>query len=468
MIENKELSFQEENDEILSKVLENIFFKAFRSPRGEREKDYSKYLGVELYVTPECNKYCSYCYLCKNKDELYPKELRDETTILNNLNILLKYFIEQNFMLTNLDIFSGEIWDRDFGIMILETILENVKKGLSVRRIMIPSNFNWFSNECYREKIVKIRNLFLEYDVVLMFSCSDDGYYLDAIERPLINKDNTEEKTLEYYDKLFKFCKEMNYGFHPMVASTSIKHWKENFTWWMENLNKYGLGQLNHIMFLEVRNDNWTEENIIDYIDYLKYVFDYYIKNVFDNDLNTVCDFMTNGITTKKLNQHYNPFKIIQNQYLMGCSIQRMLCIRLGDLGIAPCHRTSYDELMIGKFKVENNKIVGVSAKNIQIMNQIWLNNLLGSPKCNTCLYGPYCHKGCYGAQFESTGDMFFACESVCSMQQARMIFNYYMILHYKLYEINSKCNEYKIWIENTIKETEEFKKWSKIIQSKL
>jgi len=36
--------------------------------------------------------------------------------------------------------------------------------------------------------------------------------------------------------------------------------------------------------------------------------------------------------------------------------------VRAGDLSIIPCHRTSYQKFIYGKYKTENNKIIGIEA----------------------------------------------------------------------------------------------------------
>ena len=63
------------------------------------------------------------------------------------------------------------------------------------------------------------------------------------------------------------------------------------------------------------------------------------------------------------------PHLLSRNAFYPGCTINRALIVRMGDLAIVPCHRTSYDQFLLGYFNVENEKIVGVTAKNIQLMN---------------------------------------------------------------------------------------------------
>lgn len=97
-------------------------------------------------------------------------------------------------------------------------------------------------------------------------------------------------------------------------------------------------------------------------------------------------------------------------------------------------------------------------------MNQMWYNNLLGSAKCSTCLYSNYCSHGCFGAQFESTGDLFYPCETVCNMYKARVIFLYHKYKKLGMFDEYHFNREDKILsLIHSIEETEEYKKWTEV-----
>lgn len=86
-----------------------------------REKEFDVFGGrpltLEFFITPQCNQHCDYCYLVKNGNKLYPKEIRDNKTILNNLKAYLDYLIEVKHITTipRIDLFSGEIWGWPLG-----------------------------------------------------------------------------------------------------------------------------------------------------------------------------------------------------------------------------------------------------------------------------------------------------------------------------------------------------------------
>jgi radical SAM protein with 4Fe4S-binding SPASM domain len=76
--------------------------------------------------------------------------------------------------------------------------------------------------------------------------------------------------------------------------------------------------------------------------------------------------------------------------------------VRLGDLSIVPCHRLSYDELLLGKFIIEDNKIIDVVGYNPELFLYIrTFNPQLNHLKCDTCAYQNLCIKGCLGMEYE-------------------------------------------------------------------
>ena len=101
-----------------------------------------------------------------------------------------------------------------------------------------------------------------------------------------------------------------------------------------------------------------------------------------------------------------------------------MLTVRLGDLAIPPCHRTAYDELLYGRFQVEENKIVGIQEHNPQMASRIlFQDSILCSPGCDCCPYNYFCLRGCYGSQRETEKDPFMPIESVCRLFRGKIDF---------------------------------------------
>ena len=94
MLEQNKIDFQQEQNQLLKTVLDLRYFQ----PWKEEDNQYSlrNDANLEIFITPSCNQHCEYCYLVKY-DGLYPKEINNKDTILNNLKILYDYIIEQKY-----------------------------------------------------------------------------------------------------------------------------------------------------------------------------------------------------------------------------------------------------------------------------------------------------------------------------------------------------------------------------------
>ena len=95
--------------------------------------------------------------------------------------------------------------------------------------------------------------------------------------------------------------------------------------------------------------------------------------------------------------------------------------LRLGDLTITPCHRTSYDYLNVGKFITNEKEIIDIEPLNVPVYLSINSANVVNFPKCQDCLIKTMCSGGCLGSQLESTGALFTPIESVCLLEHGKI-----------------------------------------------
>ena len=123
--------FKTENDQLLINTVNTGFLDYWRAGNKLIRQD----IGIELYITPECNQNCSYCYLCAHGDELYPKQIRNHEQILKNYKMFLNYCVENKLKPAHFDLFSGEIWQTQFGIDILEILYD----CLSSQKDFVPA-----------------------------------------------------------------------------------------------------------------------------------------------------------------------------------------------------------------------------------------------------------------------------------------------------------------------------------------
>lgn len=412
---NNEL-FKREEDKLLKFILNERFFQPFRNPSSSL----SRSSRIELYITNQCNQHCEYCYLYNNS-KIYPPEGNNPENICKNLRILLEYFLINNFCISGFSLFSGEIYHTQFGRDFLSIILNYIRRGLNVREITIPTNGSFILNDESLFPILDFINKYEEHGVSLIFSLSIDGKIIDEINRP--KNDTSFLFSDEYYEKIFNFARTTGSKFHPMVAAVSIEKWKENFEWWKEQTKRYGFEENAHslTMLLEVRNNDWTDEKIQKYCDFLEYLVDDFYTNVLLKDKDMLYHYFLGDGQADFEGYGYIPWILAKNSRHVSCSICQELCIRLGDLAICPCHRTAYNKNLYGNFVVKNNEIVDIEANNPALAGRILLgNNVACSPKCDTCEYGDFCIQGCLGSQLEQHKDLLIPIENLCKFFKAK------------------------------------------------
>lgn len=424
--------YQKEQDELLTTILEQRYFLPWQNIEaldgGQRLQEDS---NIEIYLTAACNQKCEYCYLHKHP-EIYPRDKMDPSLLLHNLSIFYDWLINNNYHIKRLDFFSGDIWQTQFGLDVLQLTYDYTLKGLQYDDILIASNCSFIDDPIHTQRIQKYINLFSMAGKRLAFSISIDGKIIDNFDRP--RKNSTNVYTDKFYELLFSFAKHNNYGFHPMVSSHNIHLWQKNLNWWKEMTDKYQMRFDTSVMMLEVRNDEWTDETIKLYCEFIQTLAEDFLIHECHNDIkmfgNITGDIRIEPLdNTLPLLQGYYPWCFGEIDTFIGCTISNQFAVRIGDLAICPCHRTAYDKYLYGHFKVEDDKIVGITARNPQMAIQILMGNIMTAwPKCDTCLYNSVCMHGCLGSQLEAMRDPFVPIPSVCKLFKAKYstIINWY------------------------------------------
>lgn len=413
------MTFEQENEQLLYDILNENFYEGFRDSSKKR---YSGNL-LELNITAACNQKCEYCYLTKYGKEIYPVEIRNEEKIIENMKILIAYYLKEKMHPGKLDIFSGEIWGTQFGNAVLAEILEGIKRGWGIDYIMIPSNMSFIMEEDKFNNVKQFIEKFKESGCRLVFSASVDGLLLDEEQRSLKDEEKNRFRSVDFYEKLFTWCKEMKFAFHPMVAAHGIENWVENYQWWQHMFSKYHLDPFEYGMYLEVRNDEWTIEKIDSYLDFLNSMIEHDFHKLLGSELGT---FVKEAVFCgKQPKKGYFPYVLLDSGNTYNCTINTSLIVRLGDLAIGPCHRTHYEKFLYGRYRVENGVITGLDANNVQLANVILNGTSKNIMQCEKCPISYNCMRGCLGAQYEATGEILQPCSSVCQLLKARLIFLY-------------------------------------------
>ena len=273
--------------------------------------------------------------------------------ILNNVKLFLDYVYNQrkNF-LYGIELFAGDLFYDNiyFDIIdILESFLKPIKKDypeLFDREILImmPNNLNWVYHN--PEKVEKFREYFYrfkkEYNTILSASWSTDGYYAM----------NTREKKIlpeSYFDTIFSFCKEFECGYHPMIAAENVHTWVQNYDWWIKKYEQFNLTEAGDFQpfMLMVRNNNWTDENINDYLVY----------GINPDDLKDIYSMLSYGID-RFYSEYKNGKNIIIQAHPMRDNIAFVKPESLDGIEVFNLHPNHNSRVgLAAKFARENNMI---------------------------------------------------------------------------------------------------------------
>jgi hypothetical protein len=157
-----------------------------------------------------------------------------------------------------------------------------------------------------------------------------------------------------------------------MVSAFKIEKWIDNYKWLMEQLEKYNILDpfaSNYPMLLEVRDDNWDNDSIKYYLDFLNYLIMDRLQmcnnSIEELTYHLFCGDGKNNTLQKPKN--YDPIELYfkdRNEDNSSCDFSDVFCITLNNLKFVPCHRLSYSHLAGGQFVIDDNKITKIKAIN--------------------------------------------------------------------------------------------------------
>lgn len=423
---------QEENDVLFNQIMERLFFSYFRAGR-----DSYTFKRIELFLRSACPSNCYYCYLAKYGKELYPPEKQTNENILNNLQKVLDWYIENHFT-CSFELFSGECIIDGLMFKVWDTFYDTFSKvDLEYRpkRILIPENCDFCEYPELIDKVQSYINKLAKIGIEINISASVDGKYLDD--------NRTRVRSKDFYPNLFAFLTENDFACHPMVSAHGIEKWIENYKWWQSDEVPYKIGH--RLAMLEVRNDDWTDESLQGYSDFISYIVKHEFEENYKGDLESFTKraFGVDNAPYENYDNiklHYAPTSNIGG---LGCTVQTNFFIRLGDLAVVQCHRTSYEKFVNGYLHVgEDGKIDGLKAKNLAYMVACTSFNRNIAPKCANCVIKNSCGGPCLGANYEACGESFITPESVCKMHKAHL---FTLLMLYEEMGVLDKAKELNI-----------------------
>lgn len=400
-----------ENDILVRGILDRTFFKAWRK-ENINDPIYQNHASLEMQISSRCDQRCSYCYYTKFREEIFPESLMDSKKIYNNAKILLNWLFENEFY-PKIEPFSGEIFSQNIGFDVADLILDYQIRANPFHKgmILIPTNFSFIGNPKRLARVTKFLQRAKDNDVDLRLSASIDGKIMDEYNRPFRSGKIRDDS---YYNDVFSFAKEWGIAFHPMVYSNRIEHWIENFDWFQEMFSKHGI-RWSSIYLLEVRNQEWTRQQIQDYYKFMRYVVRFIYKISGIEDPRSFMEFVYN---MKIMNVFSNFFKIGRGS---GCSVQSTIQMRLADLTHNICHRASYKTNQMWRFKVDNEKISGIEAINPGLFVAWSSVDEDNFPYCELCAIKYICTGQCWGSMFETNQSLFTPVPTVCLLEHSKI-----------------------------------------------
>jgi radical SAM protein with 4Fe4S-binding SPASM domain len=386
---------------LLDTLLEETFYKSWR---GEISNN-NYWPSIEFIVNGKCDQHCKYCYIANYGDKLFPEGSQNDQMILDNTSMIMRW-LKKNSFRPRIDLFSAEIFSQEIGFQVLELISDLGWEGMAVG---IPSNFNFLFRGDDTQRVLDINDKAIKRGQSLLLSSSVDGKFMED-NRPLASGKLRDDA---FYDKLFSIWKILHHGFHPMVYSEGIERWKDNFLWYQSNFDKYGIPYHN-LYLLEVRNKEWTKDQSLQLGFFVEFLVKWLVEKTKSDD-----EFLRSIFSNGAFNLLSSP--CLYNSRGMTCSVQTTEMVRLGDLSIWPCHRTMYPALKLAQMEVVDEEIVRIKEVNYPLYLATKYGDRLNFPYCVACDIKELCTGGCYGSQFEITGDLFTPIPTMCMMEHAKV-----------------------------------------------
>lgn len=466
------MNYQQNENELLNQYLDKVIFREEYTfdfilqnedvYKEQKDDCANRIQAIELIVRPECNQKCEYCYVARYGKDLYPfSERLSNEEILHNIDLILDYvFNTRNLYINHWEFFAGDLFYDELFFDICDLYIKYLSEKQQIYPsifnkfsglILTPTNFSFIRNPKLKDRLEKYITYFQEtFNWELGFSISTDGKY--AI-------DTREQIDLEdsFFDDCFKWTiKYPRMGFHPIISASNVHNAIKNYDWWRDMGKKwYGdcpdkAGDFLPY-WLEARNDEWTEKNIEDFLKLLNHMVNDRLQMCNNNIDELAYHLMVgdgkNNTLPELLHSDLIWFNTLSREALqdLGCTMSISTVINIANLSLPPCHRLTYPQFNGGFFKVQDDKIVDIESFNCSLYLVAKNVNAKYLPKCAVCLYSALCHKGCFGAQYEASGELFQPPISVCTLEKQR--FNFLIYKYYKMGLFDSIKNQD---IENT------------------
>lgn len=375
------ISVNEQDINLINDILERNYYYYYK--KGNEKK-----ISLSIYNNNNYN------------NSIFTKQVikqEENNIILNNLEKILNWYNKNNFIC---DIYiEDEQWF--FNDKLKKEILNLLLEKLITKNINIFLNFN-ISNlknedlDFLKEKI----QIFKEKNINLIINFTIDISFLkEELLYKIINNYNI-----------------YNYNLINIITSENVQYQKNFF-------NSFNNNFLQKIIIKEKESENWTEEKIYFYIEFINYYIDNLIKDKGENSfINSILN--NNSFISLKDNG------IIDNKNCSGhCNFYKNLHIIVNNLTISPCKKIQYEELIIGYFKIEENELSKCYPINISSLILCTHLKRNMTPQCEYCSYIGFCSGFCHGDAYYKALNPIIPIRETCMLRKAKYSFILYKIL---------------------------------------
>ncbi len=346
---------------------------------------FPKISTVEMVLTTDCNLRCMYCYMHKEKQSMsVDMFMRSLDTIYDDM--------EDNFSMT---LFGGEPLLNLDCVYAIPSFKEKYKK---CGRVVLVTNGLLLTDD--------IMQFLQEHDIGISFSW--DGTIDNQNKtRPLANHSLlTEDKAQSIFALLHKYKK---FGVKAMVDNNNVKDIVTNAVYFKNN-------NFNYIDLSIVRDNIWFKEDIEEFENQLKLLYDLYIQEEWG-----------------KQNIYIGLFGLPVIDYLVGVDgTSREYSCFAGNKGLAimpngdiyPCARFGTNkQMLLGDIyngmhtnsKQLNSRTVMCSAKKKQYL----------STSCGNCSINFFCFLGCVYSQWYENDTALMPIKSICLLYKLMFKYGY-------------------------------------------
>lgn len=393
-------SIEEQDRQLLQDILERNYYYYFK-------KDNTKNLSISLYNNNNYN------------NSIFTKQLieNDNVNILNNFELFINWYLDQKFIC---DLFIEDcewITNNDFREKIFNLLFVKFKKNNKNKNI-------YFS----------IENLVLKKQDLVFLQKQINLFKIININLIFTFKFNINDNNFLIYNDIISFCDNNNYQIKIEINPKNVSKQINIFNYFIKNFSTFE----KNLIFYEKESEEWDEIKINEYIVFINYYIDYllnkynktvFIKKIFEGEiLFQILSLKDRGI--------FNNTNCKGN-----CKFYHNLHIIINDLSLTMCKKIQYEELTIGKFVVNNNKIDYCEPSNISalIIPAHLKRNM--TPHCEYCSYVTFCPGFCHGDSYYKTLNPLISLRETCLLRTVKYNFIFYKIIKEELLNENDLEN---------------------------